>query len=81
MDNLPKVELHLHLEGAASPSFVKDLATKKNLDLTQIFSSDGNYNFKNFQHFLSVYELATTVLQLPEDFYNLTIFTTIFTTK
>jgi adenosine deaminase len=73
MDNLPKVELHLHLEGAASPSFVKDLATKKNLDLTQIFSSDGNYNFKNFQHFLSVYELATTVLQLPEDFYNLTM--------
>lgn len=73
LDELPKVELHLHLEGAVSPLFVRDLALKKNIDLSKIFSQDGNYNFRNFNHFLSVYEAASSVLQSPEDFYNLTM--------
>ena len=72
-DILPKVELHLHLEGAATPDFVGSLAKKKGIDLSRIFSEDGNYNFKDFQQFLSVYEVATTVLETPQDFYNLTM--------
>lgn len=69
---LPKIELHLHLEGAATPSFIKDLAAKKNKDLSKIFNSEGAYKFSNFTDFLSVYEIATEVLETPDDFYNLT---------
>ena len=72
INNLPKIELHLHLEGAASPSLIKNLASRKNLDLSGIFGSDGSYKFKNFTDFLSVYETVTSVLTTPDDFYNLT---------
>ena len=71
--SLPKVELHLHLEGAAQPKFIKNLANKKNVDLSKIFSSNGSFKFKNFDDFLTVYEIATSVIQTPDDFYNLTI--------
>ena len=42
MKDLPKVELHLHLEGAAPPSFVRGLAAEKGHDLSGIFAEDGS---------------------------------------
>ncbi len=71
-ESLPKVELHLHLEGAAPPHFIQNLAKQKNVDLSKIFNSDGTYRFNDFIDFLKVYEIATSVLQTPDDFYNLT---------
>lgn len=73
VSSLPKVELHLHLEGAASPNFVRKTAIEKGLNVPDIFNKDGDYCFQNFKQFLSVYEMATTVLQNPQDFYNLTM--------
>lgn len=43
MRDLPKVELHLHLEGAAPPAFVRDLAREKSADLSRLFDADGQY--------------------------------------
>lgn len=71
--HLPKVELHLHHEGAAPPEFIRQLASEKSVDLSQIFNADGSYAFRDFVHFLSVYEAATEVLQSPEDFHRLTL--------
>lgn len=71
--HLPKVELHLHLEGAAPPLFIKGLAAQKKVDISGIFDEDGGYRFKDFWDFLKVYEAATSVLQSPEDFYRLTL--------
>ncbi|WP_136443573.1 adenosine deaminase [Pacificoceanicola onchidii] len=68
---LPKAELHLHFEGAAPPSFIRGLAKEKNVDLSGIFNADGSYAYRDFVHFLSVYEAATSVLQTPEDFARL----------
>lgn len=68
---LPKTELHLHFEGAAPPSFIRGLAREKNVDLSKIFTPDGGYAYRDFWHFLSVYEAATSVLQSPEDFARL----------
>jgi len=65
---LPKVELHTHLEGCAPPSFIAGMAKEKNIDLSGIFTPDGAYKFRDFVHFLSVYEAATEVLTSPEDF-------------
>lgn len=31
--DLPKVELHLHLEGAAPPGFIRGLARERNVDI------------------------------------------------
>ncbi len=69
---LPKAELHLHIEGAAPASFIKGLAAEKNIDISEIFAEDGGYAYRDFDHFLSVYEAACTTLTGPEDFRRLT---------
>ncbi|WP_170317809.1 adenosine deaminase [Paroceanicella profunda] len=68
---LPKVELHLHLEGAAPPEFIRALAAEKGLNLGHIFAADGSYDWADFSEFLAVYEVATSVLQTPEDYTRL----------
>lgn len=68
----PKVELHLHLEGAAPPAFIRGLAQEKKMDISGIFDHAGNYAYRDFWHFLKVYEAATATLQTPEDYYRLT---------
>ena len=70
--DFPKVELHLHLEGAAPPAFVRGLAKEKNVDLSGVFAADGSYSYTDFWHFLKVYEAATSVLTRPEDYARLT---------
>jgi adenosine deaminase len=70
---LPKVELHLHLEGAAPPKFIRGLAKEKKIDLAGIFNPDGSYSYTDFWHFLKVYEAATETLKSPEDYRRLTL--------
>ncbi len=72
MKELPKVELHLHLEGAAPPAFIRGLAAEKRVDLSGIFGHDGGYRFRDFGDFLRVYEAATSVLATPADYGRLT---------
>ena len=69
----PKVELHLHLEGGAPPAFIAGLAKEKSIDISGIFDEQGRYTYKDFDHFLKVYEAACTTLQGPEDFRRLTL--------
>ncbi|WIY25341.1 adenosine deaminase [Parasedimentitalea psychrophila] len=71
--DLPKIELHLHHEGAAPPAFIRQLAHEKKMDLSGIFRADGGYDFRDFTHFLSVYEAASEVLTGPEEFRRLTL--------
>lgn len=63
-----KVELHLHLEGAAPPAFIRGLARRKHIDISRIFDEQGNYRWSGFTEFLRVYEAATSVLATPEDY-------------
>ncbi len=69
---IPKLELHLHLEGAAPPAFIRGLAQEKDVNLSGVFNEDGSYRFDNFTQFLRTYEAATTVLTGPEEFKRLT---------
>ncbi len=71
-NSMPKVELHLHLEGAAPPAFIAGLAREKSIDISEIFDENGNYAYRDFEHFLRVYEAACTTLTGPEEFYRLT---------
>ena len=68
----PKVELHLHLEGAADPAFIRGLAAEKSVDTQKIFDKSGAYKYDSFNEFLAVYEAATFALKSPEDFKRLT---------
>ncbi len=69
---LPKTELHLHLEGAAQPDFIRMLAAEKSVDLSGVFDADGAYKWTDFAEFLKTYEAACEVLKSPEDFRRLT---------
>ena len=69
---LPKVELHLHIEGAAPPGFIRGLAQEKSLRLDGVFAPDGSYAYTDFVHFLQIYEAATSALRSPEDYARLT---------
>ena len=73
INDLPKVELHLHLEGAAPPEFIRGLAREKHLDLGGIFAPDGSYRYTDFWDFLRVYEAATETLKTPDDYHRLTL--------
>ena len=68
----PKIELHLHLEGAADPAFIRGLAAEKSVDTQKIFDKSGAYKYDSFNEFLAVYEAATFALKSPEDFKRLT---------
>lgn len=69
----PKAELHLHLEGAAPPAFIRGLSREKHEDISGIFDERGHYAYTDFWHFLKVYEAATSVLRTPEDYRRLTL--------
>ncbi|MCL4123896.1 UNVERIFIED_CONTAM: hypothetical protein GTU68_056909 [Idotea baltica] len=51
--------------------FIRELAKEKTLDISGIFNADGTYAYRDFDHFLEVYEAACTTLQSPQDFYRL----------
>ncbi|MEM9010476.1 MAG: adenosine deaminase [Pseudomonadota bacterium] len=69
---LPKVELHLHLEGAAPPDFIRELAAEKGVALDGVFGAAGNYQWTTFAEFLACYMAACSVLDGPEAFGRLT---------
>lgn len=72
MTDIPLIELHLHIEGAAPPAFIRGLAEEKSVNLSGVFDEQGNYQFESFTQFLRTYEAATTVLTGPEEFRRLT---------
>lgn len=65
--DLPKVELHLHLEGAAPPAFIRGFARERHVDIEGLFDERGHYRFDGFTGFLKAYEAATSALLSPGD--------------
>ncbi len=69
--NVPKAELHCHIEGAAPPSLVKRLADKYGMDTTGLFDGPGKYAWTDFTTFLKAYDRASTVFRTPADYAQL----------
>lgn len=67
---MPKVELHVHLEGAISPRTYYSLANKNQIKLpcNNLADWEKYFHFKNFQHFIDVYGLAVSTVKKAEDF-------------
>jgi adenosine deaminase len=71
---LPKTELHLHLEGSLEPELMFELAARNHVDLpySSIQEVKAAYDFHNLQSFLDIYYQCADVLRTEQDFYDLT---------
>lgn len=71
---LPKVELHLHIEGTLEPELMLKLAKRNNIDIpfNSISEVKSAYNFHNLQSFLDIYFQGADVLINEQDFFDLT---------
>lgn len=74
IQNLPKAELHLHIEGTLEPEMMFELAQRNKIDLPyqSVQEVKEAFNFKNLQSFLDIYYQGSEVLQQERDFYDLT---------
>ncbi|WP_075988877.1 adenosine deaminase [Vibrio fluvialis] len=74
IQQLPKVELHLHIEGSLEPELMFDLAQRNQIAIP--FSSPDEvraaYQFSNLQSFLDIYYQGANVLIHDQDFFDLT---------
>lgn len=72
---MPKVELHVHLEGSMRPATLLALARERGIELPAS-DLDGLrrwFRFRDFDHFVSVYLTCSEVLAEPEDFHRLAL--------
>lgn len=74
LNALPKVELHLHLEGSLEPELLFELAKRNQVDLPykSLDEVKAAYQFTQLQDFLDIYYQAAKVLIHEQDFYDLT---------
>ncbi len=67
---LPKAELHLHLEGMLLPNRVMSLAKKYSVPL-ELDELDSRYNLRGFSQFQELFKWATSFLREPDDYAQL----------
>lgn len=74
LNNLPKAELHLHLEGSLEPELMFRLAERNKIALPwkDVETLRQAYAFNNLQEFLDLYYRGADVLRTEQDFYDLT---------
>ena len=74
LNKLPKIELHLHIEGTLEPELMFELAQRNSISLPHKNVEDvkAAYQFNNLQDFLDIYYQGAQVLQTEQDFYDLT---------
>jgi len=67
---MPKVELHVHLEGSIRPGTLLQLAQRNGIKLPahDVESLRDFYRFRDFAHFIDVYVTITSCLRTPEDY-------------
>lgn len=72
LKSMPKVELHLHLEGAIQPATLLELAQRHNRLQTLPGRTEADlrnwFRFTNFPHFIEIYTTISDLLRTPDDF-------------
>lgn len=71
---IPKAELHVHIEGTFEPELMFEIASRNNKKIrySSIEEIKKAYNFNNLQDFLNIYYEWASVLIQEQDFYDLT---------
>jgi adenosine deaminase len=72
--NLPKAELHMHLEGSLEPETLITLAARNGMRLPYADANEVRraYQFDSLKSFLDLFYLGLTVLQKGSDFHEMT---------
>jgi adenine deaminase len=74
LHDLPKAELHIHLEGSLEPEMMFELAARNGVSLPygSLEAVRRAYRFTDLQSFLDIYYTGAQVLRTQQDFYDLT---------
>ena len=74
IENLPKAELHLHIEGSFEPELMFKITKRNNIKIpyNSIKEIEEAYKFDCLQDFLDIYYQGAGVLTTEQDFYDLT---------
>jgi len=70
---MPKTELHMHIEGSLEPELIFALAKRNDVRLryASVEALRAAYAFTDLQSFLDIYYAGASVLQQPQDFYDM----------
>jgi adenosine deaminase len=73
--SLPKVELHLHIEGTFEPELMFEIGQRNDVPLKykSVEELRAAYKFRNLQEFLDLYYAGADVLLHEQDFHDLTM--------
>jgi aminodeoxyfutalosine deaminase len=71
----PKIELHVHIEGAVRPATLLTIAERNGVSLPARSPEDLErmLEFTDFAHFLDMYRLGVTALRTARDFEDITV--------
>tara|TARA_B100000809_G_scaffold263627_1_gene317344 strand:- start:25784 stop:26794 length:1011 start_codon:yes stop_codon:yes gene_type:complete len=74
INNLPKAELHLHIEGTFEPELMFEIAQRNKIEIpfASVKEIKAAYAFDCLQDFLDIYYQGANVLIEEQDFYDLT---------
>ncbi|WEF33163.1 adenosine deaminase [Pseudoduganella chitinolytica] len=72
--NMPKAELHIHIEGSLEPELIFALAERNGVQLAypSVDALRAAYDFKDLQSFLDIYYAGASVLLKEQDFHDMT---------
>ncbi|MBA0124144.1 adenosine deaminase [Haloechinothrix sp. YIM 98757] len=72
--DIPKAELHVHIEGTMEPEMVFELARRNDVELpySSVAELRSRYEFSDLQSFLDIYYANMAVLRTRRDFRELT---------
>lgn len=70
---LPKAELHVHLEGTATPDLVRRIAERNGLEVPEgVFAAPDRFAWRDFLDFLNTYNMVCSVIRSGEDYRDIT---------
>jgi adenosine deaminase len=74
VQNMPKAELHIHIEGSLEPELIFALAERNRVTLAypSVEALRSAYAFTDLQSFLDIYYAGASVLHTEQDFYDMT---------
>lgn len=71
--NIPKAELHVHLEFTAPPSLIQTIATRNKVSLDPtLFASPDTFAWNGFLNFLETHRKLSHAIKVPQDYYDIT---------
>jgi hypothetical protein len=74
LQQMPKAELHIHIEGSLEPELIFALARRNGVKLAygSVEELRAAYAFTDLQSFLDIYYAGASVLLQEQDFYDMT---------